>query len=101
VAGNTAEARFAELRPIIAMAGLDQAIHEFLLRKARRGCPAPQTSLRSLRKADCYGRARRRRQQAGSDPALFATVIARSEATKQSIVELPLDGLLRFARNDV
>jgi len=36
----------------------------------------------------------------GEIPA-FSIVIARSEATKQSIVELRLDGLLRFARNDV
>ena|SRR5437762_5651188 len=28
------------------------------------------------------------------------TVIARSDATKQSILALPPDGLLRFARND-
>jgi hypothetical protein len=30
----------------------------------------------------------------------FAAVIARSEATKQSTLSLPPDGLLRFARND-
>ena len=30
----------------------------------------------------------------------WGTVIARSEATKQSILSLRLDGLLRFARND-
>ena len=29
-----------------------------------------------------------------------STVIARSNATKQSILSLPPDGLLRFARND-
>jgi hypothetical protein len=31
---------------------------------------------------------------------IWGTVIARSEATKQSILSLRLDGLLRFARND-
>src|SRR3982074_1546559 len=36
------------------------AIHVFLAQlQLRRGCPASQTSLRSLRKADCCGRARR------------------------------------------
>src|SRR5260370_4987509 len=45
---------------IVVMAGLVPAIHVFSMRaKERRGCPAAQTSLRSLRKADYYGRARR------------------------------------------
>jgi hypothetical protein len=35
------------------MAGLVPAIHVFLNDKERRGCPASQTSLRSLRKLDC------------------------------------------------
>src|SRR5262249_41880988 len=36
------------------MAGLGPAIHVFLVtKKERRGCPAAQTSLRSLRKLDC------------------------------------------------
>jgi hypothetical protein len=29
------------------------AIHVFALKELRRGCPAPQTSVRSLRKLDC------------------------------------------------
>src|SRR5271166_1057103 len=44
------------LEPVITvMAGLVPAIHVCLLGmiKERRGCPAPQTSLRSLRKLDC------------------------------------------------
>jgi hypothetical protein len=40
--------------PTVVMAGLVPAIHVFdAQRKARRGCPAAQTSLRSLRKLDC------------------------------------------------
>jgi len=40
------------------MAGLVPAIHVFLAQTVkRRGCPAAQTSVRSLRKADYYGRA--------------------------------------------
>jgi hypothetical protein len=43
----------------IVMAGLVPAIHVFAFtaEAERRGCPATQTSLRSLRKTDCYGRA--------------------------------------------
>src|SRR5258705_4302859 len=38
--------------------GFVPAIHVFLAQvKLRRGCPASQTSLRSLRRTDCYGRA--------------------------------------------
>jgi hypothetical protein len=45
-----------QMNPV--MAGLVPASHVFLPQPARRrGCPASQTSLRSLRKADCYGRA--------------------------------------------
>jgi hypothetical protein len=40
------------------MAGLVPAIHVSLaVMLLRRGCPGSQTSLRSLRKADCYARA--------------------------------------------
>jgi len=39
------------------MAGLVLAINVFLSYAVRRGCPASQTSLRSLRRADCHGRA--------------------------------------------
>jgi hypothetical protein len=47
--------------PLPVMAGLVPAIHVFLAALAsRRGCPASQTSLRGLRKADRSGRAWRR-----------------------------------------
>jgi hypothetical protein len=36
----------------------------------------------------------------GETAKLCLDVIARSEATKQSTLSLPPDGLLRFARND-
>jgi hypothetical protein len=43
-------------REIIVIAGLVLAITSFIPTLLRRGCPASPTSLRSLRKADCYGR---------------------------------------------
>jgi uncharacterized membrane protein YtjA (UPF0391 family) len=43
-----------ELIGFLVMAGLVPAIHVFVaLQQERRGCPAAQTSLRSLRKLDC------------------------------------------------
>jgi hypothetical protein len=43
---------------MIVMAGLVPAIHALLAQLQQgRGCPAAQTSVRSLRKADYYGRA--------------------------------------------
>jgi hypothetical protein len=44
----------------------------------------------------------RRHDQGGdADGVIDIAVIARSEATKQSMLQQPRDGLLRFARNDV
>jgi hypothetical protein len=55
---NALKARLLSMREerailSLVMAGLVPAIHVFDAKKTRRGCPAAQTSLRSLRKLDC------------------------------------------------
>jgi hypothetical protein len=95
VAGNAAEARLAELRnALLSSSGLTGrsstlrlldlivGVHGLLDAPPARGMTAGE------------------QPRPGAIPAFFF-VIARSEATKQSILELRPDGLLRFARNDV
>jgi hypothetical protein len=61
------------LRPVqIVMAGFIPAIHVFRHRgkETRRGCPAAQTSLRSLRKLDCVAGHDEYWVMGGLDPAI-------------------------------
>jgi hypothetical protein len=51
-----------------------------------------------MRRAERAGQTSR--ETRGEIAKLCFAVIARSEATKQSILPLPTNGLLRFARND-